>query len=69
VVGDAAHGHAFGLVASGEGELQLASGDDGVLKEELVEVTHAEEEQRVRMRVFCRPVLAHRGGKAGHVGA
>ena len=62
-------GTLLGLVTGGESELQFARGDDGVLEEQLVEVTHAEEEQRVRMRVFCRPILPHRRGKAGHVGA
>ncbi len=63
VVGDAAHGHGLGLVAGGEGELQLARGDQGVLVEELVEVAEAEEEQRVGVRVLGGAVLSHDRGK------
>ncbi len=59
VVGDPAHGYGFGLVARGEGELQLARGDQRVLVEELVEVAEAEEQQRVGMRVLGGAILPH----------
>ena len=64
MVGDAAHGDGFGFVAGGEGELELAGGDDGVVVEELVEVAEAEEDERVGVRVFGGAVLPHDGGQA-----
>ena len=63
VVGNPAHGHGLRLVARGEGELQLARGDQRVLVEELVEVAEAEEEQRVGVRVLGGAVLPHDRGK------
>src|ERR1017187_3238703 len=68
VIGDAAHGdgRAFFLVAGGEGDLQLARGEDGVFKEELVEIAEAEEEEGVGHLLFDGVVLPHqRGGSVG----
>jgi len=41
------------------------SGDDRVLVEELVEIAHPEEEDRVREALLGLPVLAHDRGFAG----
>jgi len=62
VVGDAAHGDGAFAVAGGEGDLQLAGGDEGVVVEELVEVAHAEEEQGVGVFLLGRCPLAHEWG-------
>ena len=45
VVGNSAHGHrdAFLFVARGQRNLQFFGGDDGIVKEELVEIAEAEE--------------------------
>ena len=50
VVGHAAHGdgRAFFLVARGEGDFELARGDDGVFEEQLVEIAQAEKQEGVR---------------------
>jgi hypothetical protein len=61
VVGDAAHGDGFFTVASGEGELEFAGDEDGIIEEELVEITEAEEEQSAGMLLFGGGVLAHDG--------
>ena len=47
------------LVARGERQVERARGHDGVLEEELVEVAHAKEQERVRMRRLRVEVLAH----------
>src|ERR1035441_7104562 len=68
VIGDAAHGdgRAFFLVAGGEGDLQLARGEDGVFEEELVKIAEAEEEEGVGHLLFDGVVLPHqRGGSVG----
>jgi len=68
VVGDAAHGHGALAVAGGEGDLQLAAGDDGVVVEELVKVAHAEEDEGVGVLAFGGHELLHDGGEGGFVG-
>ena len=68
VIGDATHGDgcALFLVAGGEGDLQLARGEDGVFEEELVEIAEAEEEKGVGHLLFDGVVLPHqRGGWVG----
>lgn len=60
--GDAAHGDGFGFVARGEGELEFAGGDDGVVVEELVEVAEAEEDEGVGVCVLGGTVLPHHRG-------
>ena len=67
VVGDAAHGLLSFAVARGEGELQLARGDDGVLVEELIEVADADEHQAVGVGLLGGEVLAHGGRLRGEV--
>ena len=68
VVGDAAHGHGLGLVARGEGELQLPGGDHRVLVEELVEVAEAEEQQSVGVRILGGAILPHDRGEVALAG-
>ncbi len=70
MVGDAAHrdGGAVAVLGPGrEGDLEDARGHDRVLEEQLVEVPHAEEEQRVGMLRLHAVVLLHgrREGGAG----
>ena len=57
----AAHrdGDAFFLIARSQRDLQLASGDDRVLKEKLIEVPQAEQQKRVRVALLDAAVLAH----------
>jgi len=69
VIGDAAHGNGLALfaIAGGEGDLELAGGDDGVFVEEFVEVAKAEEKEGVGVAGFDRVVLLHEGcGGFGH---
>src|SRR5271155_2253196 len=70
MVGDAAHGDglAFFLVAGGEGDFELAGGDFGVVKEELVEIAEAEQKQGVGELLLDAVVLPHERGGGGRVG-
>ena len=62
VVGDARHGDRVGVLLAGrEGEVEDARDEDGVVVEGLVEVAHAEEDDRVRVRVRRLLELAHDG--------
>jgi len=65
VVRDAAHGLGAFAVACGEGELELAADGDRVIIEELVEVAHAEEEERIGIFALGGGPLAHEGGEFG----
>ena len=52
---------AVGVLGSrGERELERARGDEGVLVEHLVEVAHAEEQDRVAMLLLGVQILPHR---------
>ena len=65
VVGHAAHRDRLALLvlrARGEGDLERARGDHGVVEEQLVEVAHAEEHERVRVLGLHPVVLLHRRG-------
>ena len=69
MIRDAAHGNSviFFFVARGQRDLQLARGHYSVFKKKLVEVSQAEEEQRVGMLLFDGGILPHeRGGGFGH---
>ncbi len=71
VMGHAAHGDgdAFFLVARGEGDLQFARGQDGVVKEKLVEISQAKEQQGAGMLFLDGGILPHqRSGRLGHFG-
>ena len=60
MVGDARHGDGVGLLRPrGEHEVELTRGEHRVVKEELVEVAHAEEEDGVRVGRLCLGMLAH----------
>jgi len=63
VIRHAAHRDGAFTVAGGEGDLQLAGGDDGVVVEELVKIAHAEEEQGIRVLLLGHGPLAHEGGE------
>ena len=72
VVGDAAHGDRRALLvlgARGEGDVQRARRGDRVLEEQLVEVAHAEEQQRARVLRLHPVVRLHRGGGGDRGGA
>ncbi len=68
VIGHAAHGNGSALffVARGERDLQLARGDHRIFEEKFVEVTQAEEEERIGMLFLDRGILPHQrcGGLA-----
>ncbi len=69
VIGHAAHGDGvvFFFVARSQRDLQLTRGHHRVFKEEFVEVSQAEEEQRVGMLFLDRGILPHqRSGGFGH---
>ena len=58
-----AHRHlAVSTVTGGEGEVEQRRHLGRVVKEDLVEVTKAEEHDRVRILPFGRQVLLHYGG-------
>ena len=58
----AGHGDGvFGLVAAGQGEAQEAGGGAGVVEKELVEIAHAEEQERIGTGRFGVLILAHHG--------
>jgi len=63
VVGDAGHrnGSALFLVARGEGDFELARGEDGVVVEQLVEIADPEEKQRIAYLLLGSVVLLHQG--------
>jgi hypothetical protein len=62
VVREAGHGDGVGaFVARGEGEAQVAGAGLGVVKEDLVEIAHAEEEDGVLVPLFEGQVLPHHG--------
>ena len=63
VIRDTTHWDGAFTVAGGKGDLQLSRGDDCVVVEELVEVTHSEEEQGVGILRFRGRPLAHEGGE------
>ncbi len=68
VVGDPAHGDRVAvpvLRSGGERDLESLRGDHRVLEEHLVEVAHAEEEERVRVLRLHAVVLLHGGGLEG----
>ena len=69
VDGDAAHrdGGAGVLAAAGQRDVEGGGGGFGVGEEELVEVAHAEEQQRVGLVRLDGEPLRHRGGGAGGV--
>ncbi|HTD33175.1 MAG TPA: dynamin family protein, partial [Candidatus Elarobacter sp.] len=69
VVGDAGHGNGRpgGLAARGEGDVQQGRSTPRVLEEELVEIAHAVEEQRVRILALDAQVLLHHRGMGGDV--
>ena len=70
VVRNATHGNGLALftIAGGEGDLEFASGDDGVFVEEFVEIAEAEEEKSVGVTRFDCVVLLHEGcGGFGHL--
>ncbi|MNL76611.1 hypothetical protein D3C87_2026030 [compost metagenome] len=58
---------AAGLAALGQRDVQEASGLFRVGIEQLVEVAHAVEDERVRVRSLQREVLLHHGGVRGYV--
>ncbi len=65
VVGHAAHRDGLAVLvlgARGEGDLERSRGDHGVVEEQLVEVAHAEEHERVRVLGLHPVVLLHRRG-------
>ena len=66
VVGDARQGHTLALahLSRGEGDLQLARDDPGVLVEGLVEVAHAEQQDLVLVLLLDAQVLS--SGWSGH---
>ena len=69
VMGDAAHrdGDAFFFVARGERDLQFFGGEDGVVEEEFVEISQAEEQQGAGMLLLDGGILPHqRRGRLGH---
>ena len=71
MVGDAAHwnGVSLFLVARSQCDLQLARGDDRVVKEELVEITQAKEKERVGVvPLDVGPLLHQRRGRIIHRG-
>ncbi len=59
VIRHAAHGQLSFAVARSEGQLQFAAYGDCVVVEELVEVAHAEEEQRIGILALGSRPLAH----------
>ena len=63
MIGDAAHGNGALFVAGGEGDLEFAGGDDGVIVEELVEVAHAEEDEGVGVLALGSHELLHDRGE------
>ena len=70
VMGYAAHGNGdtFFLVAGGERDLQFARGQDRVVKEKLVEIPQAEEQQGAGMLFLDGGILPHqRSGRLGHL--
>jgi hypothetical protein len=63
VVGDAAHrdAAAVGVLRSGgQGDFERAGGDEGVLVEDFVKISHAEQHDRVAVLFFGIQVLPHR---------
>jgi hypothetical protein len=71
VVRDAAHRHrvVLALVARGEGQVEQARREHGVLEEHLVEVAEAEEDDRVGILVLDVEELPHErrvGGLSRH---
>ncbi len=65
MVGETAQWHLVGLilvVAAGEGDAEDLGGDDGILKEHLVKITHPVEENGVRVALFDLKVLLEHGG-------
>ena len=66
----AAHrdGRAVVLAALGQRDVERGGGGFGVGEEQFVEVAHAEEHQRIRMRRLGGEPLRHRGGGAGGFG-
>ena len=58
---DSAHGDicAISFAAFGEGDVEDFGGDEGVVEEEFVEITHAVEEQRVIIAIFDGQILRH----------
>ncbi len=51
------------LRSRGERELQRAGGDQGVLEEHLVEIAHAEKQNRIAILLLGVQILAHRRGR------
>ena len=63
-MGEAGHGdRVLALVAAGERETQLAGGRLGVFKEQLVEVSHAEQQQGVAGGALGVLILLHHGSE------
>ncbi len=67
VVGHPGHGNrlARGLAALGQGDVEQGGGTPGIVEEQLVEVTHAIEEQHVGVLALDLQVLAHHGSMLG----
>ncbi len=69
VIGDAAEGDlvAAALVAGGQGDIEDAGCQQGVVQEHLVKVPHAEKEDRIGIARLDLQVLPHHGGLFCHV--
>ena len=69
MVGHAAHGHgnSFFLISRSKSDLQFFGGNYGIVKEQLVEVSQAEEQERRGMLFLDGSVLPHqRSGRLIH---
>ena len=54
-------------MAMGEGDAERLVGCVGVVEEEFVEITHAEEEEAIGVLFFELAMLAHGGGFGGAI--
>ncbi len=62
------YGDALFFVARGQGDLQFARGQDGVVEEKLVEITQAKEQQGAGMFFLDGGILPHqRSGRLAHL--
>ena len=68
VVRHACHRNRVGiaLVAAGQGNAQQLRGFDHIIEKQLEKVTHAHEQQAVRILCLGLTVLLHHGGVAAH---